>query len=126
MNISDAPPHTDSCRPRSPLGAEARGGPQPAVQADDCAQHAKIFGIDGVVVVVKRRARQPRDVIPAMRAAGGKYRREALESVVEGTGAIICALAISFSASWRLALVLLCVFPFLIVQRFDFKILSSH
>jgi ABC-type multidrug transport system fused ATPase/permease subunit len=40
---------------------------------------------------------------------------EALGSLVEGTGAIICALAISFSASWRLALVLLCVFPFLII-----------
>ena len=40
---------------------------------------------------------------------------EALGSVFEACGAIICALAIAFSASWQLALVLCCAFPFLVL-----------
>jgi ABC-type multidrug transport system fused ATPase/permease subunit len=47
---------------------------------------------------------------------------EALGSAVEGVGAITCAIVISFTASWRLALVLLAVFPLLIAgAMFEFR-----
>jgi len=40
---------------------------------------------------------------------------DALGSLLEAAGAIICAVVIAFIASWRLALVLMIVFPFLII-----------
>ena len=47
---------------------------------------------------------------------------EALGSSVEGVGAIVCAIVISFTASWRLALVLMVIFPFLIIGSiFEFR-----
>lgn len=40
---------------------------------------------------------------------------DALGSLLEGFGAICAAIVIAFIASWRVALVLMCVFPFLIL-----------
>ena len=51
---------------------------------------------------------------------------EALGSVVEGCGAIICAIVIAFTASWRLALVLISIFPLLVLgSAFEFASVAS-
>jgi ABC-type multidrug transport system fused ATPase/permease subunit len=47
---------------------------------------------------------------------------ESLGTIIEGCGSIIAAIAIAFSQSWRLALVLLSVFPLLIFGAvFEFR-----
>mmetsp|Transcript_3860 Transcript_3860/g.8500 ORF Transcript_3860/g.8500 Transcript_3860/m.8500 type:complete len:1014 (+) Transcript_3860:3-3044(+) len=52
---------------------------------------------------------------------------DSLGSVLEGIGALTAAMAIAYSASWRLALVLTAVFPFLILGSiFEFKNVSQQ
>jgi hypothetical protein len=52
---------------------------------------------------------------------------DSLGAVIEGISALIAALVIALIASWRLALVLMCVFPFLILGSvFEFKGISQQ
>lgn len=47
---------------------------------------------------------------------------DALGSVLEGCGSLIAATVIAFTATWQLALVLMCIFPFLILGAvYEFK-----